>query len=46
MAIMAIHPASDRKGLLIAAAAAGAIGSVLIALAPTKHLKEELSGSA
>src|SRR5439155_12931930 len=33
MALMAIHPASDRRGLLIAAALAGVIGAVLIALA-------------
>lgn len=46
MALMAIHPASDRKGLLIAAAAVGAIGAVLIALVPTRHLKEQVSGSA
>ena len=36
MALMAIHSASDRTGLLIAAAAAGVIGAVLIALAPAK----------
>jgi len=46
MALMAIHPASDRKGLLIAAAAVGAIGVLLLALAPTEHLKEQVSVSA
>jgi hypothetical protein len=40
MALMAIHPASDRKGLLIAAAAVGAIGAVLIVLAPAKQSGE------
>ena len=37
MALMAIHPASDRKGLLIAVALAGSIGIALIALAPEKQ---------
>ena len=37
MALMTIHPASDRRGLLIAVALAGAIGAVLIALAPAKQ---------
>ena len=37
MALMAIHPASDRKGLLIAVALAGSIGVALIALAPAKQ---------
>ena len=46
MALMAIHPASDRKGLLIAAAAVGTIGALLLALAPTEHLKERVSVSA
>ena len=40
MALMGIHPASDRKGLLIAAAAVGAIGAVLIVLAPAKQSGE------
>jgi hypothetical protein len=40
MALMAIHPASDRKGLLTAAAMAGVIGVALIALAPTKETSE------
>ena len=40
MALMAIHPASDRRGLLIAAALAGVIGAVLIALAPAKQSGE------
>ena len=37
MAFMAIHPASDRRGLLIAAAVAGVIGAVLVLLAPTRN---------
>ena len=37
MAIMAIHPASDRKGLLSGVALAGSIGVVLIALLPRKQ---------
>jgi hypothetical protein len=37
MALMAIHPASDRKGLLIGVALAGPIGVALIALAPAKQ---------
>jgi uncharacterized protein DUF6632 len=36
MALMAIHPASDRRGLLIAAALFSPIGVALIALAPAK----------
>ena len=37
MALMAIHPAGDRKGLLIAVAFFGPIGVALIALAPAKQ---------
>ena len=40
MALMAIHPASDRRGLLIAATLAGVIGAVLIVLAPGKQSGE------
>jgi hypothetical protein len=40
MALMAIHPASDRRGLLIAAALAGVIGVVLIVLTPAKQSGE------
>ena len=43
MAVMAIHPGSDRKGLLIAAASVGAIGAILVALAPAKQFKEQVS---
>jgi len=43
MALMAVHPASDRRGLLIAAAAAGVIGAVLIALAPERQSGEGIS---
>ena len=37
MALMAIHPASDRRGLLIAAGLSGVIGGILIGLAPAKR---------
>jgi hypothetical protein len=37
MALMAIHPASDRRGLLTAAALFSPIGVALIALAPAKQ---------
>lgn len=37
MALMAINSASDRKGLLTAAALAGSIGVTLVALAPAKQ---------
>ena len=37
MALMAIHPASDRRGLLTAAALFGPIGVALIVLAPAKQ---------
>jgi uncharacterized membrane protein HdeD (DUF308 family) len=40
MALMAIHPESDRRGLLIAAGLSGVIGAVLIALAPPKRSAE------
>jgi|SRR5215468_5660438 len=43
MALMAIHPESDRKGLLIAALLGGVIGAVLIALAPTRQSIERSS---
>jgi len=36
MALMAIHPASDRSGLLVASAIFAPIGGALIALAPPK----------
>jgi hypothetical protein len=36
MALMAIHPASDRRGLLMATAGFGAIGAVLLVLTPAK----------
>lgn len=37
MALMAIHPDSDRRGLLIAAAAFSPIGVILLVLAPAKE---------
>ena len=37
MAVMAIHLASERGGLLIAAAVLGIIGAALIVLAPAKQ---------
>ena len=45
MALMAVHPASDRKGLLSGVALAGFIGVVLIALVPAKE-SAALSSSA
>jgi len=36
MALMAIHPESDRKGLLVASRLVGVIGMVLIVLTPAK----------
>jgi len=39
MALMAIHPASDRGGLLIAAALVSPIGVALIAMAPGKQVE-------
>ena len=36
MVLMAIHPESDRKGLLVATAMFGVIGIALIALTPAK----------
>ena len=39
MAIMSAHLPNERRGLLIAATFFGAIGTGLIALAPTKHLR-------
>jgi len=43
MALMAISPGSDRKGLLMAGAIFGPIGLVLIALTPAKPLAEQVS---
>jgi hypothetical protein len=37
MALMAIHPASDRRGLLMATAGVGVIGAVLLALVPARQ---------
>ena len=45
MVLMAIHPASDRKGLLIGVALAGPIGIALIALAPAKASVERVSAA-
>jgi quinol-cytochrome oxidoreductase complex cytochrome b subunit len=41
MTVMAVHLPNEREGLLIAAAVFGAIGAVLILLAPSKHLGEQ-----
>ena len=38
MALMAIHPASDRRGLVTAAAIFGPIGVALIMLTPVMHV--------
>ena len=43
MALMAIHPASDRKGLLIATAVFGSIGIALAGLNPAKASGERFS---
>jgi hypothetical protein len=43
MALMAINPGSDRRGLLMAGAIFGPIGLVLIALTPAKPSAEQLS---
>jgi hypothetical protein len=43
MALMAMNPRSDRRGLLIAWAIFGHIGLVLIALTPAKPLAEQVS---
>ena len=40
MALMAIHPESERRGLLIAAVVSCVMGAVLIALAPGKQSAE------
>lgn len=40
MTAMAIHPASDRRGLLIAAAGFSPIGIVLLGLAPAKEPRQ------
>src|SRR6202158_2623638 len=45
MAVMAIHLASERGGLLIAAAVLGIIGAALIVLAPAKQLGERASAA-
>ena len=42
MAVMAVHLANERQGLLIAAAVFGVIGAVLILLAPAKPLGERV----
>lgn len=43
MTLMAIHPGSDRSGLLTGAAIFGPIGALLIALTPQKPLGERAS---
>ena len=43
MAVMSIHLANERRDLLVAAAVFGAIGAVLIALAPAKQPVERAS---
>jgi uncharacterized membrane protein YhdT len=43
MAVMAIHLASDREGLLIAGAVFSFIGAVLIVLVPPKQSNEQAS---
>ena len=46
MAVMAVHLASERGGLLIAAAVFGVIGAALIVLAPAKQSDERASAAA
>ena len=46
MAVMAIHIASERRGLLIAVAMFGVIGAALIVLAPAKQSIERTSAPA
>jgi len=43
MAVMAVHIASERRGLLIAVAVFGVIGLALLALAPAKPSVERIS---
>ena len=45
MAVMAVHLASERGGLLIAAAVFGVIGAALIVLAPAKQSGEQSSAA-
>jgi hypothetical protein len=45
MAVMAVHIASTREGLLIAAAVLGITGAALIALAPAKQSGERASAA-
>ena len=45
MAVMSVHLPNERQDLLIAAAIFGAIGAVLILLAPSKQLGERVSSN-
>jgi hypothetical protein len=45
MAVMAVHIASERNGLLIAAAVFGVVGVVLLLLAPAKPTPERASAA-
>jgi hypothetical protein len=45
MAVMAVHLASERGGLLIAAAVFGVIGAALIVLAPAKQSGDRVSAA-
>ena len=45
MALMAIHPGSDRRGLLIATTAFGVIGVLLLVLAPAKPSSTTAAGT-
>jgi Family of unknown function (DUF6632) len=40
MALMAINPASDRKGLIMATAGFGVIGAALLVLVPARHPRQ------
>jgi hypothetical protein len=43
MTIMAVHLPNERADLLVAAAMFGAIGAVLISLAPSQQLSERVT---
>src|SRR6202158_5646958 len=45
MVVMAVHTASERGGLLIAAAVFGVIGAALIVLAPAKQSGDRVSAA-
>src|SRR4030088_2743050 len=46
MAVMSLHLATERKGLLVAAAVFSTIGAVLLALAPPKQSVKQVSAAS